>query len=116
MINTIEFSRRLEGSGFKREQAEGIMTVNLELIELHLPSKVEVELLNARIDALETKIALRFERMEEKFDLKLEKLETKMDKRFEQIDNCFNNLNKVLMWAFGLLFSTQLAIIFKIFF
>ena len=50
------------------------------------------------------KIEQRFEGMEEKFN-----------KRFEQVDKRFERLTTILMWGFGLFFTTQIGIILKLF-
>ena len=39
----------------------------------------------------------------------------KIDKRFEQVDNRFERLTSILMWGFGLFFTTQIGIILKLF-
>ncbi len=50
------------------------------------------------------KIEQRFESMEEKFN-----------KRFEQVDKRFERLTTILMWGFGLFFTTQIGILLKLF-
>lgn len=57
------------------------------------------------------KIEHHFESMEVKFNKRFEQV----DKRFEQADKRFERLTTILMWGFGLFFTTQIGIILKLF-
>ena len=46
---------------------------------------------------------------------KIEKRFEQVDKRFEQADRRFERLTTILMWGFGLFFTTQIGIILKLF-
>ncbi len=39
----------------------------------------------------------------------------KIEQRFEQVDKRFERLTTILMWGFGLFFTTQIGIILKLF-
>ena len=39
----------------------------------------------------------------------------KIEQRFEQVDKRFERLTTILMWGFGLFFTTQIGILLKLF-
>ncbi len=57
------------------------------------------------------KIEQRFEQIDKRFEI----MEEKFNKRFEQVDKRFERLTTILMWGFGLFFTTQIGIILNLF-
>ena len=75
LINTLRFADRLKEAGFTGTQAEALArTLGDELTE-QLPSKADFQTLEAKFDALETKLEGRIDALETKFPA----LETKLD-------------------------------------
>jgi hypothetical protein len=68
----------------------------------------EFKKIDLRFDHFEKSTTLRFDHIESKFDKKFEQIETKFDQKFER-------LYSVLMWGFGLMFTSMFGLYIKMF-
>lgn len=63
-----------------------------------------------KVEANVEQIVKRFELVDKRFE-QVDKRFEQIDKRFEQIDNRIERLENVMMWGFGLLFTTMIGLV-----
>lgn len=82
---------------------------------IRLESKVEegfrqIDKRFEQIDKRFEQIDKRFEQVDKRFE-QIDKRFEQVDKRFEQIDKRIERLENIMMWGFGLLFTSMIALV-----
>ncbi len=57
----------------------------------------------------------QFEQVDKRFE-QVDKRFEQVDKRFEQVDKRFDRLTTILMWGFGILITSSMGVLLKLFF
>ena len=68
------------------------------------------EQVDKRFEQMYAHVDKRFEQVDKRF----EQMYAHFDKRFEQVDKRFQNQSTILMWGFGLFFTSQMALFLKL--
>ena len=63
-----------------------------------------------RVEVKVEEIDKRFEQVDKRFE-QIDKRFEQIDKRFEQIDSRLERLENIMMWGFGLLFTTMIGLV-----
>ena len=75
--------------------------------------EVKVEEIDKRFEQIDKRfgqIDKRFEQIDKRFE-QIDKRFEQIDKRFEQVDRRIERLESVMMWGFGLLFTTMIGLV-----
>lgn len=114
MLNSNLFTKWLDhkadliASKVDREQITTEEMIVLSLQNMDLTYRLEF----SKIEKQFKEVDKRFEEVHKKFDA-VEKQFEQVEKRFEQVDKRFDRLEKYGTWAFALLFSGIMGILFR---
>ena len=114
MIDATFFEKWLDkkaeliSSKVDREQITSEEMIILSLQHMDINNRLEF----SKIEKQFKEVDKRFEEVHKKFDA-VEKRFEQVDKRFEQVDKRFDRLEKYGTWAFALLFSGIMGILFR---
>ena len=100
VIDTLRFANRLKAAGFEAPRAEGMaralgdeladrMLTRSDLDEALGPVQANIRIMEATVEAMDTKFDAKFEAMDTKFDAKFEALDAKFETKFEALDAKF---------------------------
>ena len=100
VIDTLRFANRLKAAGFEAPRAEGMaralgdeladrMLTRSDLDEALGPVQANIRIMEATVEAMDTKFDAKFEALDTKFDAKFEALDAKFETKFEALDAKF---------------------------
>jgi len=84
MIDTLKYTRELEGAGLNSEQAEKIVRAQIDMITTSVATRSDLKVLEARMDLEFTRVHSRFKEMDHKFE--------DVYRRFDDIDRRFDDV------------------------
>ena len=104
VIDTLRFANRLKAAGFEAPRAEGMaralgdeladrMLTRSDLDEALGPVQANIRIMEATVEAMDTKFDAKFEALDAKFETKFEALDAKFEAKFDAMDAKFDALD-----------------------
>ena len=114
VIDTLRFANRLKAAGFEAPRAEGMaralgdeladrMLTRSDLDEALGPVQANIRIMEATVEAMDTKFDAKFEALDTKFDAKFEALDAKFETKFEALDVKIESVHREFSGKFNIL-------------
>ena len=114
VIDTLRFANRLKAAGFEAPRAEGMaralgdeladrMLTRSDLDEALGPVQANIRIMEATVEAMDTKFDAKFEALDTKFDAKFEALDAKFETKFEALDVKIESVHREFSGKFNML-------------
>ena len=114
VIDTLRFANRLKAAGFEAPRAEGMaralgdeladrMLTRSDLDEALGPVQANIRIMEATVEAMDTKFDAKFEAMDAKFETKFEALDAKFETKFDALDVKIESVHREFSGKFNML-------------
>ena len=114
VIDTLRFANRLKAAGFEAPRAEGMaralgdeladrMLTRSDLDEALGPVQANIRIMEATVEAMDTKFDAKFEAMDTKFETKFEALDAKFETKFDALDVKIESVHREFSGKFNML-------------
>ena len=114
VIDTLRFANRLKAAGFEAPRAEGMaralgdeladrMLTRSDLDEALGPVQANIRIMEATVEAMDTKFDAKFEAMDAKFETKFEALDAKFETKFDALDVKIESVHREFSGKFNIL-------------
>ncbi|PCI27507.1 hypothetical protein COB52_04740 [Candidatus Kaiserbacteria bacterium] len=125
MRKALQYTKKLEGVGLSREQAEAHLEVLNEIFEDDVATKDDLKNFESRVELRFQSVELRFQGIDARFDqvdarfkqvdVRFDQLEEKMSQGFKQLDARIEHIAYQLITKMGVVLAASVGIVAAIF-